>query len=167
MGDEPSATTRRGRPAPDRRNWTSFGARTDGFDSRIARPNVHGLSAEVQEAKMAANSRIKSTGDLIRQRRWSERLRVGLLTQVLRASVRRHRSNLVRSIRCALTSGSPVTIQTGSDFRFFRTFDEIRPSALGNQRKLAGKDGDRAAHHAGSSKVRENPNPCSVPIRVS
>ncbi len=45
---------------------------------------------------MAAESRIKSTGDLIRERRWSERLRVILLAQILRASVRRHRIRFIR-----------------------------------------------------------------------
>jgi hypothetical protein len=51
---------------------------------------------------MAAERRIRSTGDLIREGRWSERLRVTLLTQVLRASVRRHRSYLGRRIERAL-----------------------------------------------------------------
>ena len=54
---------------------------------------------------MAAESRIKSTGDLIRQRRWSERLRVSLLTQVSRASVRRRRGLTHRASAILVISG--------------------------------------------------------------
>jgi hypothetical protein len=57
-------------------------------------------------------------------------------------------------------------IKNGADFRFFRTFGETRPSALRNQRKLAGKVSDRVAHDAGSSKVRKNLISCSVSIPV-
>jgi hypothetical protein len=53
---------------------------------------------------MAADSGIDSTGYLVRQRRWSARLRVGLLPQVLRSSVRDTR----RALRIRATKAPSV-----------------------------------------------------------